>query len=58
MKMTPTRMKSLIDKNFKKVSDILSILFHFCDAYFYYNYLLFILIIIILLIKYSKIDVI
>jgi hypothetical protein len=58
MKMPTKRMELLIDKNHKKVSNILLLLFHFCDAYFYHNYILFILIILWLLINYSKNDMI
>jgi len=47
-----------MDKNHLKVNDILLLLFHFYDAYFYYNYFLFILIILWFLINYSKINVI
>jgi hypothetical protein len=39
MKIQTKRMESLIDKNHKKVKDILLLLlFHFYAAYFYYNY--------------------
>jgi len=45
MKIQTKRMETLMDKNHLKVNDILLLLFHFYDAYFYYNYFLFILII-------------
>ncbi len=58
MKIQTKRMELLMDKNHKKVNDILLLLFHFYDAYLYYNYFLFILIILWFLINYSKINVI
>jgi len=58
MKIQTKRMETLMDKNHLKVNDILLLLFHFYDAYFYYNYFLFILIILWFLINYSKINVI
>jgi hypothetical protein len=45
MKIQTKRIELLINKNHKKVNDILLLLLHFYDAYFYYNYFLFILII-------------